>query len=49
MTLGHCRGHYDMAPLMDWYPTVERGSWDRPEYIELLRRGIAWAAGEGHS
>ena len=46
VTLGHCRGHYDMAPLMDWYPTVERGSWARPEFIELLRRGIAWAAGE---
>ena len=47
ITLGHCRGHYDMAPLMDYYPHIERGSWERPEFIELLRRGIAWAAGRG--
>lgn len=41
-TLGHCRGHYDMQPLFEHYPAVERGSWNRPEYIELLRRGIRW-------
>jgi type 1 glutamine amidotransferase len=43
-TLGHCRGHYDMKPLMDFYPTVERGSWKLPVFYELLRRGIRWAA-----
>ena len=43
LTLGHCRGHYDMAPLMDFYPVVERGSWDLPVYHELIRRGLAWA------
>ena len=41
-TLGHCRGHYDMRPVMDYYPQVERGSWELPQYYELLRRGIAW-------
>lgn len=45
-TLGHCRGRYDMRPLMDVYPRVERCAWNEPVYYELLRRGIAWAAGE---
>lgn len=44
--LGHARGHYDMRPLMDYYETIERGSWPKPEFQELLRRGIRWAAGE---
>jgi type 1 glutamine amidotransferase len=43
-TLGHCRGKYDMRPMMAEYPTVERGSWKLPVYHELLRRGIRWAA-----
>lgn len=42
-TLGHCRGKYDMRPLMAEYPQVERGSWKLPVYHELLRRGIRWA------
>jgi uncharacterized protein len=42
-TLGHCRGHYDMAPLRDYYPTIERCSWNEPQYYELLRRSIRWA------
>jgi hypothetical protein len=45
-TLGHCRGHWDMRPVLDWYPRVERCSWERPQYHELLRRGIRWALGE---
>ena len=45
-TLGHCRGHYDMAPLRAYYPTVERCSWNEPQYYELLRRAIRWALGE---
>ena len=44
-TLGHCRGHYDMAPLAPYYPKVERGSWEQPQYYELLRRSIRWATG----
>lgn len=44
-TLGHCRGHWDMAPLMDYYPVIERCSWEKPEYHELLRRAIRWSLG----
>ena len=43
LTLGHCRGHYDMQPVMKWYPQVERCAWDLPVFHELLRRGIDWA------
>ena len=43
LTLGHCRGHFDMQPLLKWYPQIERGSWELPVFYELLRRGIAWA------
>jgi len=46
LTLGHCRGHYDMRPVADYYPTIERGSWERPEFYELLRRGIRYCLGE---
>ena len=46
LTLGHCRGHYDMQPIVDRYPVVERGSWELPAYYELLRRGIRWAKRE---
>jgi type 1 glutamine amidotransferase len=41
--LGHCRGHHDMYPRMAWFPVVQRGAWNCPEYYELLLRGIAWA------
>lgn len=44
LTLGHCRGHYDLYPLMRYYPQVERGAWELPVFTELLRRGIAWAS-----
>lgn len=43
--LGHCRGHADMRPRLDHFPTIQRGSWTIPQYYELLRRGIAWAKG----
>jgi type 1 glutamine amidotransferase len=46
LTLGHCRGHFDMRPLTDYYPNNERCSWDTPAYYELLRRGLRWAVGE---
>ena len=45
-TLGHCRGHYDMKPAMDYYPKIERCSWEHPQYYEMLRRGIRWCLGE---
>ena len=45
LNLGHCRGHYDMQPMVDFYPKIERGSWERKEYYELLRRGLAYCAG----
>jgi hypothetical protein len=31
-----------MRPLMDFYPKIERGSWAKPEYYELLRRAIRY-------
>jgi type 1 glutamine amidotransferase len=43
-TLGHCRGHYDMQPAIDWWPQIERCAWDLPVFHELLRRGIVWAS-----
>ena len=46
LTLGHCRGKYDMQPLMDEYPTVERGAWEQPVYYDLLRRGMQYCTGE---
>lgn len=42
-TLGHCRGHYDMQPFLDWWPQVDRCAWDLPVFYDLLRRGIDWA------
>jgi uncharacterized protein len=44
-TLGHCRGHYDMVPVLAYYPRIERCSWDKPQYVELLRRSLRWARG----
>jgi hypothetical protein len=45
LTLGHCRGHYDMQPHTDWWPTVDRGSWNLPVFVELVQRGIDWMIG----
>ena len=45
LTLGHCRGKYDMRPIMDEYPVIERCSWELPVFYELLRRGLRWAQG----
>ncbi len=45
-TLGHCRGHYDMVPVAPYYPKIERGSWEQPAYLELLRRSLRWARGQ---
>ena len=43
LTLGHCRGKYDMQPLLEEYPVAEEGAWRKEEFYELLRRGIKWA------
>lgn len=43
LTLGHCRGKYDMQPHIEEYPEPEFGAWKTEEYYELLRRGISWA------
>ena len=45
LTLGHCRGKYDMQPFME-VCSVERCAWESPVYYELLRRGIRWGMGE---
>ncbi|MFK8015367.1 MAG: ThuA domain-containing protein [Gammaproteobacteria bacterium] len=42
-TLGHCRGNYDMRPLMEHYPNVDRCSWEQPQFREILRRCIEWS------
>lgn len=44
LTLGHCRGHYDLQPLRTFYPHPERCAWNYPVFYELLRRGIQWGA-----
>lgn len=44
-TLGHCRSHYDMVPVKDYYPNVDRCAWDLPVFYELLRRSLRWARG----
>jgi len=33
------------VPLADYYPSTERCSWEKPQYHELLRRGLRWALG----
>jgi type 1 glutamine amidotransferase len=43
-TLGHCRGHHDLRPLSQWWPQVDRCSWNAPPFLQLLSRGIAWAS-----
>jgi type 1 glutamine amidotransferase len=40
--LGHCRGHLDLQPMVEFYPKIERCSWEQPVFYELLRRGLKW-------
>ena len=48
LTLGHCRGRYDLQDLgVDDLGVVDRGPWDVPEFRTVLRRAVAWALGEG--
>ncbi len=42
LTLGHCRHHYDMQPLMNYWPSIDRCAWDLPVFYTLVRRGIKW-------
>lgn len=44
--LGHCRGHYDLPGMQDFYPHPERCAWNYEVYYDMLRRGIAWAMRE---
>jgi type 1 glutamine amidotransferase len=41
-TLGHCRGKYDMQPLVEECLTVDRCSWESPTYYQILARGLRW-------
>ncbi len=47
LNLGHCRSKYDLQPLVEEYPVIERCSWQNPVFYELLERGIRWAHGRG--
>lgn len=44
-SLGHCRGHYDLRPIANFWPHPQRCSWDYPVFREILRRGIRWGTG----
>ncbi len=46
LTLGHCRGHYDLQPITAFWPHPQRCGWNYPVFYELLRRGIAWGLAE---
>lgn len=46
LTLGHCRGHYDLRRVSGFWPHPQRCSWNYPVFYELLRRGIRWGAGQ---
>lgn len=41
-TLGHCRGHYDLRPLADFWPHPQRCAWNYAVYYDILRRAIRW-------
>ena len=41
--LGHCRGHYDLPGMSDFYPHKEMCAWNYDVYYDLLRRTIRWA------
>lgn len=44
-TPGHRRSHYDMTPLVDYYPHQENGAWAVPAFNTILDRCLAWAVG----
>lgn len=41
--LGHCRGHYDLPGMVDFYPHKEMCAWNYDVHYDLLRRMIRWA------
>ena len=45
--LGHCRGHYDLPGMVDFFPNPEKCAWNYAVYYDLLRRGLVWAMREG--
>jgi hypothetical protein len=45
LTLGHCRGHYDLQPVSGFWPHPQRCGWNYPVFYELLRRALRWGAG----
>ena len=47
LTLGHCRGHYDLQPVAPFWPHPQRCAWNYPVFYELLRRGIRWGLSAG--
>ncbi|KWV92280.1 trehalose utilization [Erythrobacter sp. YT30] len=44
--LGHCRGHYDLPGMQDFYPHKEMCAWNYDVYYDMLRRSIGWAMRE---
>ena len=42
LTLGHCRGHYDLLPLAGFWPHPQRCAWNYPIFYTLLRRALNW-------
>lgn len=47
LTLGHARGRYDAPHKAAYLPAEEHQSWDTPQFQELLRRTVRWAARAG--
>ena len=44
LTLGHCRGRWDVRDLgKPDLGVLDRVAWESPEYREVLRRSVAWA------
>ena len=44
--LGHCRGHYDLPGMQDFYPHKEMCAWNYDVFYEMMRRSIDWAMRE---
>jgi type 1 glutamine amidotransferase len=43
-TLGHCRGRFDVADMgVEDLGVIDRVAWDSPEFLEIMRRSVAWA------
>ncbi len=44
LTLGHCRGRFDVMDLgVEDLGIIDRVAWESPEYREILRRCVDWA------